>query len=132
MNDTAQEITAVMTLLVEHEVVGVSLLPVEQEQKTTLALVSIKLQSAACKLEGGFGHQVPASNVVITIFISNHIKHCNHLVLPVDLTVGVHTGTAVPVGAGVIILHSTWEGSGLHFPSLPHVALRYNGTSPGC
>ena len=38
----------------------------------------------------------------------------------------------VPIGAGVIILHSTWEGSGLHLPSLPHVALRYDGTRSGC
>ena len=38
----------------------------------------------------------------------------------------------VPVGIGITILHSTWEGSGLHLPSLPHVALRYDGTSPGC
>ena len=29
-------------------------------------------------------------------------------------------------------MHSTWEGSGLHLPLLPHVALRYDGTSPGC
>ena len=29
MNETAQETTAVMTLLVEHEVIGASLLPVE-------------------------------------------------------------------------------------------------------
>ena len=31
MNDTAQETTAVMTLLVEHEVLGKSVLPVEEE-----------------------------------------------------------------------------------------------------
>ena len=29
MNDTAQETTAVMTLLVEHELLGASVLPVE-------------------------------------------------------------------------------------------------------
>ena len=38
----------------------------------------------------------------------------------------------IPVGVGITILHSTCEGSGLHLPSLPHVALRYDGTSPGC
>ena len=38
----------------------------------------------------------------------------------------------VPVVVGITILHSTWEGSGLHLPSLPHVALRYDGTSSGC
>ena len=41
-------------------------------------------------------------------------------------------GGVVAVGAGVIILHSTWVGSGLHLPLLPHVALRCDGTSPGC
>ena len=46
---------------------------------------------------------------------------------------GVLVGIVVPVGIpGVIILHSTWDGSGLHLPLLPHVALRYDGTSPGC
>ena len=33
MNDTAQETTAVMAMLVEHEVPGASLLPVEGERK---------------------------------------------------------------------------------------------------
>ena len=36
MNDTAQETTAVMTLLVEHEVLGASLLSVEEENKIAL------------------------------------------------------------------------------------------------
>ena len=52
MNDTAQETTTAMATLVEQEMLGASLLPVEQEQKMTLALVSIKCQSAAYKLEG--------------------------------------------------------------------------------
>ena len=74
MNDTAQDTTAAMATLVEHEVLGASLLPVEEEKKNTSALVCIKCQSAACKLEGGFRHQVPVSNVIITvtIFIPNH------------------------------------------------------------
>ena len=46
--------------------------------------------------------------------------------------IDVQFGIVVPVGVGVIILHSTWEGSGLHLPSLPHVALGCDGTSPGC
>ena len=46
--------------------------------------------------------------------------------------INVQFGIAVLAGTGVIILHSTWEGSGLHVPLLPHVALRYDGTSPGC
>ena len=53
--------------------------------------------------------------------------------IPVDT--GVLAGidsVGVPVVVGITILHSTWEGSGLHLPSLPHVALRYDGTSPGC
>ena len=54
--------------------------------------------------------------------------------VPVDT--GVLVGIVVPVGVPVVVcitvLHSTWEGSGLHLPSLPHVALRYDGTSPGC
>ena len=33
MNDTAQETTAVMTLLVEHELLGASVLPVEGNKK---------------------------------------------------------------------------------------------------
>ena len=33
MNDTAQETTAVMARLVEHEVLGASLLPVEGNRK---------------------------------------------------------------------------------------------------
>ena len=33
MNDTAQETTAVMATLVEHEMLGVSVLPVEEEKK---------------------------------------------------------------------------------------------------
>ena len=33
MNDTAQETTAVMATLVEQEVLGTSLLPVEEEEK---------------------------------------------------------------------------------------------------
>ena len=65
MNDTAQETTTAMATLVEQEMLGASLLPVEQEQKSTLALVSIKCQSAACKLEDGFRHQVPVSIVII-------------------------------------------------------------------
>ena len=54
--------------------------------------------------------------------------------IPVDtgVLVGIVVPVGIPVGAGVIILHSTWEGSGLHLPSLPHVALQYDGTSPGC
>ena len=47
------------------------------------------------------------------------------------IPVGINS-VGVPVGVGVIILHSTWEGSGLHLPLLPHVALRYDGASPGC
>ena len=46
--------------------------------------------------------------------------------------IDVQFGIVVPVDVGVITLHSTWEGSGLHLPSLPHVALRYDGTSPDC
>ena len=34
MNDTAQETTAVMTLLVEHELLGASVLPVEGGKKS--------------------------------------------------------------------------------------------------
>ena len=48
------------------------------------------------------------------------------IVVPVGVAVGVAVGidsVGVPVGVGVIILHSTWEGSGLHRPSLPHFAL---------
>ena len=33
MNDTAQETTALTATLVEHEVLGASLLPVEEEKK---------------------------------------------------------------------------------------------------
>ena len=33
MNDTTQETTAVMTLLVEHELLGASVLPVEGKNK---------------------------------------------------------------------------------------------------
>ena len=33
MNDTAQETTAAMATLVEHEMLGASLLPVEEEKK---------------------------------------------------------------------------------------------------
>ena len=45
----------------------------------------------------------------------------------------VELGVPVSVGGiDVIILHSTCEGSGLHVPSLPHVARGYDGTSPGC
>ena len=36
MNDTAQETTAVMTTLVEQEVLGASLLPVEEEENTEI------------------------------------------------------------------------------------------------
>ena len=36
MNDTALETTAVMTLLVEHEACGASLLPVEEGKQCTL------------------------------------------------------------------------------------------------
>ena len=49
MNDTAQETTAVMATLVEQEVLGTSLLPVEGEQKKEIipshiaALLLIKL-----------------------------------------------------------------------------------------
>ena len=46
--------------------------------------------------------------------------------------IDVQFGIVVPLGTGVIILHSTREGSGLHLPSLPHVALRYNGTRSDC
>ena len=35
MNDTAQETTAVMARLVEHEVLGASLLPEEEKKKQT-------------------------------------------------------------------------------------------------
>ena len=34
MNDTAQETTAVMARLVEHEVLGASLLPEEEKKET--------------------------------------------------------------------------------------------------
>ena len=46
------------------------------------------------------------------------------IVVPVAVPVGIDL-VRIPagVGVGVIILHSTWEGSGLHLPSLPHVAL---------
>ena len=54
------------------------------------------------------------------------------LFIVAESALGFSFGIVVPVGVGVIILHSTWEGSGLHLPSLPHVALRYDGTSPGC
>ena len=33
MNETAQETTALIATLVEHEMLGVSLLPVEEEKK---------------------------------------------------------------------------------------------------
>ena len=36
MNDTAQETTAVMATLVEQEVLGKSLLPVEEEENTEI------------------------------------------------------------------------------------------------
>ena len=49
------------------------------------------------------------------------------IVVPVGID-----SVGVPVGVGITILHSTRDGSGLHLPSLPHVALRYDGTSPGC
>ena len=48
------------------------------------------------------------------------------IVVPVGVPVGVLVGidlVGIPVGVGVTILHSTWEESGLHLPSLPHVAL---------
>ena len=48
------------------------------------------------------------------------------LVVSIVVLVGIAVGidsVGVPVGVGVTILHSTWEGSGLHLPSLPHVAL---------
>ena len=58
------------------------------------------------------------------------------IVVPVGVAVGIDSvgidSVGVPVGVGVIILHSTWEGFGLHLPSLPHVALRYDGISPDC
>ena len=44
---------------------------------------------------------------------------------------GIVIPVGVPVGAGVVNLHSTWDRSGLHLPPLPHVALRYDGTRPG-
>ena len=39
------------------------------------------------------------------------------------VVVGVPVSIGGSVGIGVIILHSTWEGSGLQLPLLPHVAL---------
>ena len=38
-----------------------------------------------------------------------------------------YTPVAKVVSAGIGILHSTWKGSGLHLPLLPHVALWYDG-----
>ena len=69
------------------------------------------------------------------------MRQYNSLVPTIPVDTGVLVGTVAPVGvdsggvpvvAGVIILHSTWDGSGLHLLSLPHVALRYDGTNPGC
>ena len=48
------------------------------------------------------------------------------------VVVGVPVSIGGSVGISVGILHSTWEGSGLHLPLLPHVALRYDGTRFGC
>ena len=52
------------------------------------------------------------------VHITSYASFIKHVIL-----LYLHVGTAVPLGIGVIILHSTWEGSGLHLPSLPHVAL---------
>ena len=55
MNDTAQETTAVMATLVEQEVLGASLLPVEGEKKKEIipssiaALLLIKFLPIHCK-----------------------------------------------------------------------------------
>ena len=48
------------------------------------------------------------------------------------VVVGVPVSIGGSVGISVGILHSTWEGSGLQLPSIPHVALRCDGTRPGC
>ena len=39
MNDTVQETTAVMTLLVEHELLGASVLPVSRDHIAALLLI---------------------------------------------------------------------------------------------
>ena len=70
---------------------------------------------------------ITATNQKEAVYISlytSFIKHISSLYL--------HVGSVVAVSVGVVVLHSTWEGSGLHLPSLPHVALRYDRTSPGC
>ena len=102
MNDTAQETTAVMTLPVEHELLGTSLLPV--------------------------------GNKINFNCVTSHISHCisPHSTIPVGSVVlfGI-VSVGIPVGDGVIILHTTWEGSGLHLSSSPHTELRIDGVNPG-
>ena len=70
MNDTAQETTVAMATLVEHEVLGVPLLPVEGEQKkeilpshiAALLLITVHYQycimtAAVDKLFSGTGRK---------------------------------------------------------------------------
>ena len=38
----------------------------------------------------------------------------------------------VPVGSDVMILHTTWEGSGLQLSSSPHTELGTDGVNTDC
>ena len=41
-------------------------------------------------------------------------------------------GDTEGINVGGIMMHSTWEGSGLHVPSSPHTELGDDGANPGC
>ena len=68
--------------------------------------------------------------------ILRHItSHCisPHLTIPVGSVVpfGI-VSVGVPVGSDAIIVHITWEGSGLHLSSSPHTELGTDGVNPDC
>ena len=68
MNDTAQETTAAMATLVEHEMLGASLLPVEEEKKH-MQIVPLYI----CKLHSKLDNFITS--------ICKHIRAnqlCNH------------------------------------------------------
>ena len=69
------------------------------------------------------------------MILRNITSHCisPHLTIPVGSVVpfGI-VSVGVLVGSDVIIVHTTWEGSGLHLPSSPHTELDDDGANPGC
>ena len=66
------------------------------------------------------------------MILRNITSYC-HFIIPVGSVVpfGI-VSVGVPVGSDVVILHTTWEGAGLHLSSSPHTELGTDGVSPGC